>query len=678
MAVERFLDNPAQPGLRFKKINNARGHDVRTFRASLELRVLVLKVRDSYVLIEAGHHDPILSRAENLDLAIDPRVHRVQLLDLNPETSVLEERLPELNDGEAAPRLLEEWRLEDLIEMGLSGDLAERLFAARTWSDLDGLPAEALGCAIDAFENSPSQWRQSRLDPEERRRETLLEAISEFGALSGFTPFLAPDVAKQVLRQPIEDWMVFLHPDQLASARAVHDGPARVRGGPGTGKTVLALHRAAALASRYPADASGAPRVLFTSFSRSLVGILGALYRRIPGTDPSGVLFATVASMAWRVCEAAGLPNNVQEHAVTKAFGVAWEGQFQADAVLRRSGLPDKYVREEIERVIKGRGIDDVATYLALSRTGRIVRLDAALREAIWRVHEAWTAVLTERGLTTYEDVLRGALETLRETREKRYDAVILDEAQDVTLLQAAFLTRLSDPLAQGRVRDGLFIAGDGAQRIYPGGYRLRDAGIDVQGRSQVLRLNYRNTHEILTVARKISRSGTFSRGFEEDYPESGMEGVALRHGVWPLLIEAPTEEAELSRLEEALRSVVSQGMVSRGDIAIGVPTNSQVERVARWFKSQGHQVQKLDRYTGDYTPQMKVGTLDRLKGLEFKVVCLPFMTLEELPPTDDDILEWVARVCVGVTRARDLVIFTCSENPSVILTPVLSDLTIA
>lgn len=687
-ALQKFIVNPGLPGLNYEKLESRPELDLRTIRASKELRILMMIFGESVVLIEAGHHDDIYRRSRTLGAVIDRATHRISLIDYLERQAVSKPpALPPASFEEPPPPLLAEWTSADLVSMGMSPEEAEIALAA---VDLDALMASelresALEFAFDAVQQTPEEWRQATLDPADRARERLREAIERYGVLSGFTPFLDPAEAVEVARRPIEDWMIFLHPSQLEIATASFAGPARIRGGPGTGKTVLALHRAAHLGRLFPPE-EGQPRILFTTFIKSLATILASLFERIPGAPRDAVEFTTVSSVAYRICKEAGFPHWVDEKRVDATFQEFWPLFGELDRALSRSGLGERYVRDEIARVIKGRGIERLEDYLALERRGRETPLSGELRRDIWALHEAWTGRNRSLGLVDYPDVALGALHHIERTGQRRYDAVIVDEAQDLTLVEASLVARLSDPAATSRNPESLLIAGDGSQRFYAGGYRLRDAGIDVQGRSRALHLNYRNTYETLVTALMLVGDRRVT-DLEEEYQQGQVLQFAPRVGARPALIECEDPEDELDRLVESMQDITRQGRVALGDIAVALASNRLVRGVVRQLGDRGIPAIRLDEYDGRPTPKVKVGTFQRLKGLEFKVVCLPYMSAGAYPPEwvgsdasperDEHLAMSLMNLFIAVTRARDWVVFTCSGGPSEILEPVIDQLDI-
>jgi hypothetical protein len=282
-----------------------------------------------------------------------------------------------------------------------------------------------------------------------------------------------------------EDWMTFLHPGQVALVRRAWSGPARIRGAAGTGKTVVALHRAAYVAATRPGP------VLVTGFVRTLPAVLAGLYRRLSPRTAHRVEFAGLHRVATGLLADRNLPRQVLTVDVDQAWWRAWA------RVGARSCLPGlvtdpRYWRQEVDTVVKGRGLRDYPDYAGADRPGRRTRLREEHRAAVWDLYADYQRRLLGAGLLDFNDVLASALHELeRRPVEPAYEAVIVDEVNDLNLLGLRLVRALAGPGG-----DGLLLVGDGRQAVYPGGVRLRDAGIDVTGRAAVLRTNYRNTVE--------------------------------------------------------------------------------------------------------------------------------------------------------------------------------------
>lgn len=237
------------------------------------------------------------------------------------------------------------------------------------WPDIIDDPKWDL--VFKCMEGTPESLRQEDLlANEEAENARFREAIIERGALAGLSVVLSPEEFERLMAAPIEEWMVFLHPDQRTLVDRHFNGPARVRGAAGTGKTVVALHRAAALAARYGATTSRKPPVLFTTFVKSLPPVFESLYARLPRGVPGGVEFINVDRLAAHLCARAGQRARVDPNAARRAFNQAYNAVVRPNTPL--AGQTRDYLRDEIGAVLKARCVASLGDYLDLERTGRI------------------------------------------------------------------------------------------------------------------------------------------------------------------------------------------------------------------------------------------------------------------------------------------------------------------
>jgi superfamily I DNA/RNA helicase len=456
-----------------------------------------------------------------------------------------------------------------------------------------------------------------------------------------------------VLARPIEDWMVYLDPDQQDLVDRTFSGPARIRGAAGTGKTVVALHRARTLASI-------GRKVLVTTYVRNLPEVYRQIFARFAPAERQMVEFANVHRWALRYLHRHRVPIRVDPRGADRAWRAACQQVITSGSPLRRAGLSQAYLHEEVEWVIRGRALASLDAYLGLERAGRGTPLSKELRGEVWRLAERYTAELAERGVCDFTDVLLRAHQVVTDLGgEPEYDAVIVDEAQDLTEAALKLLYAIV-----GDRPNGLLLVGDGQQSIYPGGFNLATAGIQVRGRSYVLTRNYRNTSQVYRFAQAVLDS----RGVNEggDIPEPEIRAVELsRTGQAPALAGAPTLDEHDLALAAAVEAAVDIG-TGIGDLAVLVPTNSLAERYTEVIGSLGLPTQPLSEYDGTPNSFVKVGTYQRAKGLEFKQVFLPRLDpdgLREARRADEDDDAYGERLAllrrqlfVAMTRARDAI----------------------
>lgn len=668
-AVKRFLEDPDHPSLNLHPINNTKSNSLFSFRASDELRVLLHKTGNIHVLIEAGHHDAIYQRASRCAFVINGHTGFIGVIGEVPDTQptpALDLRVAELPPD--APRPLDHWPDDALREAGLTPDDITQVRACRTEDDLYDLPQSVFNIVCEIIGTTPNEWRNPTIDEAAADEQRTRDALEKFGVLAGFTPILDSADAEDVLDAPIEDWMVYLHPYQRNAVLRRFEGPARVRGSAGTGKTVVALHRAAELARRY----RGEKPILFTTFLRTLPPVLEHLYRHIPATGPGEVEFINIDGLAATICGEAGEPHTVDVGAADELLASAWTEVRQVDE-LRRAGVTFDYAKEEIRNVIKGRGLDDFEQYLDLDRTGRRMPLGPQLRQAMWRLYDRYSRGLAASGTLDFSDVLQRAAE-IASGAPPRYRAGIIDEAQDLSLIGLQLVRAVVNGAGRVDPPDGLLIVGDGAQRIYPGGFTLKQAGIEVRGRTTVLRVNYRNTREIVQAA--LATAGNESvDDLGDEYLRGDGFADTLRSGRVPELVITRHPSMELDAITKRAKALTANATVGLGDIAVGVASNKDVDIVLQAFRAAGVRAQRLIDYDGVTTPAVKVGTHHRLKGLEFKCVFLPFLSSDRFPYVPRDAISAEGRreyeeralsvLYVALTRARDQLVVTCTGQPA-------------
>ncbi|MFJ3380303.1 UvrD-helicase domain-containing protein [Curtobacterium sp. NPDC090217] len=452
-----------------------------------------------------------------------------------------------------------------------------------------------------------------------------------------------------VLDAPIEEWMAFLDPAQAKLVRRNFNGPARIRGAAGTGKTVVGLHRAA-----YLARATGG-RVLFTTYIRTLPAVLRSLLERLAPDMVDRVDFVNVHAFASQLLKERGVAFRIDGLEAGRAFADAWN-VIGASSPLRAPRFTRRYWEEEIRHVIKGRGLTHFDEYADLARVGRKHALPVEIRQAVWDLYEAYSTNLRSRGVCDFEDVVLLARDAVREQPLDRYDAVIVDEAQDLSCAMVSLLHALV-----GDRPDGLTLIGDGQQTIYPGGYALGEVGISLAGRGVVLDVNHRNTAEILEFAKRMVADDQFVDIEGVDGAGDAVSDVT-RSGPKPAVRRfadrAAHDAALLARVEEVLRLVGT----GRGDVGILTATNPQADKVMAVLDVAGVPSVSPKHYAGKSSDRVRVGTIKRAKGLEFKQVLLPHVPAKLLADAPDT--ESVAarerreldrrELYVGMTRARD------------------------
>lgn len=590
--IYKYMKSPDHPSLNLEKLK-ARGGKKRlwSIRASQDLRILLARQGDITVFLRAGKHDPIYKLGEQSAFVVpaagSPGLMRiVRKTPLNEEDSAPPPsalpKAPPSDDG-PSKSIVGHWTDKELKQAGFTESEIQKLRRASqdtlldVWSDIS---SKQLDDVLKMDECLPKEWfDRDLLKDEEAKNTRFREAIIKRGALAGLSTLLSAEELERLMSAPIEEWMIFLHPDQSALVERHFNGPARVRGAAGTGKTVVALHRASALAKRYGVATPGRrPPVLFTTFIKSLPPVLKNLYLRMPQGVAGGVEFVNVDRLAYQLCREAGQKIRVDPDAAKEAFDQAFNSVIRPGTPLQ--GQTPRYLQEEITEVLKARGVASLEEYLRMERTGRKAPFRKEMREQVWELYEEYNKLLAETGVEDFADVRIRARDIARR-QKPMYRASVIDEAQDLSLVALQLVVALVSGNKGNLGPDSLFLVGDGAQKIYPGGFTLVQAGLDVRGNSTVLRVNHRNTQEILTAAMASAGSeqvddlgDTFLRGDAEADAQRG-------EGLKPQLVCAGECDAQIryiaARVQEFLRTETLN--MNPSDIAVFAANNKLVNQ---------------------------------------------------------------------------------------------------
>ncbi len=479
----------------------------------------------------------------------------------------------------------------------------------------------------------------------------------------GRTSSLPPD--------EFEEWMLFLSDRQRSLVeRTYHSGAARIRGPAGTGKTVIALHRAAVLGGRYPDD-----RILITTFSRSLCNYMKSLFDRMPNCCEN-IDFINIDRLASRFLKPSELSESVDSGDLNEAFEVAYRKTVPEEM---RTRLDPEYLREEIRRVIKGRDAsrEEYLDTGRFERLGRIRSFKKRDREICWNLREAWDREMRAREMTSFEDRLLKARDRAWKAERPAYRCAVVDEGQDMTLVGVQFVRALVAGAPESQLLpDSILMMDDTAQRIYPGGYRPRWANLDYTGNSTTLEINYRNSRTIFEAARAVRGDVLIGKDANDD-GVVGNVGFERDSGELPLLLK--TRKGESKVILKEIRDLVNNKGFSLEEIAVLVWRSADVFELEKYLNNKGIRCVNLKNLRDEQIGEgVRIGTFDRAKGMEFRAVFIPRLgksrfPLEESDVTDSESLSPVTeekrqlnldRLYAAMTRARDLLYLIADEDP--------------
>ncbi|WP_432198788.1 UvrD-helicase domain-containing protein [Streptomyces sp. bgisy027] len=480
------------------------------------------------------------------------------------------------------------------------------------------------------------------------------------------------DELLEIMERPFDAWRVFLHPSQYQVAyQESYAGSARVTGGPGTGKTVVALHRAYHLARRLPADAPDGC-VLLTTYTKDLAAELERCLELLVTDDSvrARIRVVNVDALANEIVRADRGGGPLKLVFDQKEITARWE------RITRRLGLDftDVFLDQEWRHVILAQAVATPEEYLKVTRTGRGSGLGPLKRLQVWRAVAAFEEQLRQAGEWTFLQVCAEAARVLDGRGERPFRHVVVDEAQDLHPAQWRFLRALTD-----RGADDLFLAGDTYQRIYGNRVSLRSLGIVVVGRSYRLRVNYRTTQEIL------AWSTALLTGERPDDMDDGKETLAdyrsTMHGERPRAAGYPTKAEELAALVVQAEQWIASGVEAEH---IGVPVRFiQLGRdIAQALERAGIAACVLKAGRGG--PGVRIGTMHRMKGLEFRCVAVAGVNDGTVPMKSavtavevdaqqhqEDLNSELSLLFVACTRAREVLRVSWHGAPSPFLAPV-------
>lgn len=647
--------NPAAPGMRFHKIDHAKDPNFWSLRVNADLRLIVHKSASSLLLIHVGHHDAAYRWAARRKIERHPTTGAMQLVEIRERIEEIEPVGPALGPAEAPapastkPRPFANLRKFELMAFGVPEEWVD---AVRT-ADEDAL--------LDVIAHLPQEAQEAMLrlavgEKPEPRTPAAIEAdpFAHPDAQRRFRVLTSAEELARALDYPWEKWAVFLHPDQRALVERGFNGPARVSGSAGTGKTIVALHRAVHLARSVPHG-----RVLLTTFSTALANALRAKLDHLVGNESevaSRISVEAIHDVARRLFEERfGTPSVATADVLQ---GMLAEAARQSPA----ARFAATFLWNEWAEVVDARNLQSWEGYRDVARLGRKTRLGGKQREELWSVFDVLRSRLKERGLITWSGILTRLTDDLSAREDRPFDFVVADEAQDLGVAEMRFLAAL----AAGRT-DGLFLAGDLGQRIFQTPFSWKLLGIDVRGRSHTLRINYRTSHQIREQAdRLLPRSISDVDGLVENRRGT----VSVFNGPSPVIKIATSEQREIETVSTWIAACLRQGYVPH-ELGVFVRSEAQIERVRKAVSAASAECLELNGTVATTPGMISVTTMHLAKGLEFRGVAvmacddgvLPLQDRIETVSDESDLEEVYNTerhlLYVACTRARDQLLIT-------------------
>ncbi|MBV9023088.1 MAG: DEAD/DEAH box helicase [Streptomycetaceae bacterium] len=721
-----FRRNPDAGGFDLKQLE---GHDrLWSARINREWRALMIRLDgDDWLLVSVKHRSHVHKNLDRLNYGINHVTGAIEYVDLQVvEQSVLRRELtppvapapaptpiPAPAPERARPKPLEEplfaaYTDEQLADLGVAEPLIPIVRKLTTDDELLGLaeyaPRHTGEVLLRLRDGVPYEavMEQVTAPVAVTEPEKNLDTGDWQAAVDRSQTVVITD--DESLQSILEEgdfgrWKIFLHPTQEKLVHRRYSGPARVGGGPGTGKTIVALHRVCHLVRKLPPGRN--KPVLLTTFNRNLAADLRARLLSLGGPDIlARVDIAHVDQLATRIVSEAD-PSNANRRIDDTAALREWRELLVEAGETRWSA---EFLSDEWNQVILGQAVTSRSDYFAVRRAGRGRSVSRAERAGIWQLAERFTQRLETKGLETHRQVVERAarLEMARKTRidrrseereerggldnlhveagsgawlSYRYRHVVVDEAQDLSAAHWKMLRAMvpSEP-------DDIFLVGDTHQRIYDNQVTLGSLGVHIRGRSSRLTLSYRTTREILHDAIRVLGDTDYD---DLDGSTDTLAGYrSVLHGLSPSLRGARSWDEEMDLVVEQLRAWHD---VPRESTAVCVPTNDMVTQLADRLARGGITPTEITQDGPRSDQGVHIGTMYRFKGLEYRCLIIAGAAEGLVPRASVDAWEHTdpsrherelhrarSLLFVAATRARDALAITWHGEPSRFLAPLL------
>ncbi len=668
--MRKFRQDPSSPGLRFKQLKG----DSRLYSARVtdDYRAIMLHLKDDqYMLVTVKHRSESYDHMDRYAHQINQVTGGIDFYDMASLAGTVKPAASTVPTG--PPPLFAAYSESQLTGLGVGRPLLSTIGKITTEEQLleftECVPQLTADVLLALHDGSSVEEVMEQVTAPVSATEPV--DPTDYAAAADRPASLVTtddETLQAILAGGFERWQVYLHPVQRRVVERFYSGPARASGGPGTGKTIVALHRVRWLVQHLPSGSTGRD-VLFTTFNRSLAGDLRKRLLLLGGPELlDRVDVVNIDQLATRIVNeaqsGARLPLMNEDKAIELWNEILLElGETRWDA---------GFLYDEWSQVVLGHAIISRQEYFRARRAGRGRQLNRAQRAVIWELVEQFTKRLDEANLWTFARVAAHAARLERElaaNRAPRYRHIVVDEAQD---LSSAHWMLLRAMVARGP--NDLFLAGDTHQRIYDNYVSLSSLGIEIRGRSSRLTLTYRSTHEILTAASRIL--GTESWDDMDDGTDTLAGYRSVLRGPQPEFRAYGSWQDELDGILRQVQEWIGGG----ASIAVSVPTKKQVEQVESYLSDHGVPAGSIGPDGPRLPDGVHVGTLQRFKGLEYQRMILAGITDAAVPgqhlggdPARQhrELMRARSLLFVAATRARDALVISWHGQPSRFLPPV-------
>lgn len=624
ITVFDLQQDPSAPGLQFHRIDKSKDPNFWSVRSNRDIRVIVHNTVASFLVCYVNHHDDAYKWAERRRIDTHPRTGAAQIVEVRerieeiavpvytaPEPQVA--AIAEAPQQNYLPPLFLDLSEEDLLAVGVPEDWVPDVRQATEdgfFEFTDHIPAEAAEALLDYVATGVFRKPEKAVPgassfdhPDARRRFRVMDDVEEL---------------ERALEYPWDQWAIFLHPSQRRVVEQEFSGPARVSGSAGTGKTVVALHRTAAVLKN-----CRKAKVLLTTFSSPLANALEHKLALLTGSNGSNITVLAFEGVARDLFTLAfgHTPRAASKEEVRGALETAAKEMGLSEFTIR-------FLVSEWNNVVDAWQIVSLEAYRDVPRLGRKNRMGSKQRERVWPIFVRARELLEAQGVNSWPGIFGKVTAYYAEREHNPFTHIIVDEAQDLGVPELRMLASIADKNA-----DALFFAGDLGQRIFKEPFSWKTLGIDVRGRSHTLKVNYRTSLQIRqTVDRLLPAVVRDVDGNEEDRRGT----VSVFNGPEPVIRVYDDSKQETEGLALWVCEAVKGG-IEPEEIGLFVRSTKELPRARAVVKQASQSPLELSDRVEDRNGRISIGTMHLAKGLEFKAVAVM--------ACDDDILPLQGRI---------------------------------
>ena len=619
--VNKFRNNPMSPGINYEKLNSGIDKKIFSVRIDDAYRGIVVRQQETgvYLLLWVDHHDEAYQWAARKRCEVNPKTGAIQVFDV--QTIVERVSAPEkvalfatAKDDELLTLGVPEVQI-DFVRSFVSKEDFHKAESSLPHDAYEHLSWLAEGFPMDEVMELVSEEQAAAASSED-----LSTALDAPATLKSFVVVEGEDELRRIMAEPLEKWRVFLHPTQRKIVQKEYSGSARVLGGAGTGKTVVAMHRAKHLASM----CEGQQRILMTTFTANLAADIRENLRKICTLEELRKI-EVIHLDAW-------VNQFLRESGFSAQIGYddAIDPLWEKAILMTNNDLPFdiSFYEEEWNRIAVAQEALTLEKYVKATRNGRGTRLDRKKRMQVWKVFENYQNLMKENQIRDINTAMYECTKLLQSAgRRSKYISIIIDEGQDFS--DNAY--RLIRALAGEEHPNDIFIVGDSHQRIYRNHPTLSKCGINVRGRSSILKINYRTTEEIRKHAFALLNGISFD-DLDEDF-DLGDKCQSLTHGEKPVVENFNNANDEFDFIFDEVKKLKENG-VALTDICVVARTKKLVDDYIALFTRVGIRSYAIKRNKVDDRSfdGLRVTTMHRVKGLEFKYVFIAAVNNRIIP----------------------------------------------